>query len=574
MDALSQINVSGLAGVAQADIALDRGGLAFIAGANASGKSSVLEAIRLALTGDGARRADGASKADWIASLVHDGHAKGTVALGFDSGKPRTVQFRGSTIDAEGPTLSDAQAVMLDTSAFFGLPPKLRRDRLHEALGVDFTPAAVKAALIASGCDAEHVAEVESMLLSGPAAGAEYATRQATEARGAWKATTGEAYGDKKAEGWRAVAPTVTETRTLAELEADHAAAMDALAAAKAAADVQVQQPAAAADAEALAAAAAEVAALEKRIADADAWLIARRAELVEVEKAAHPAQGTIAPCPHCGKSVAISRGNLTAVDDPAPGAPHPAEAFERLTALQAKIGGGEARRLALHGELAKVGRNHTALLLAKQDAAPGVSADEHAARQRELGNARAAEQVARSALTAHRDALQASNAAVERSRAAAKYHADVQAWKHIADRLGPDGIPAELGGIAVEAVNAKLPALYRLHADMSMTINARPRELCSESEQWRADAHLAVALAALADLPVVLLDRFDVIEPAKRIDVLVALSEVSTVPMLIAGTLKSAPTALPLDCYWRTYWMQSGRSQLISESPRPQAAA
>jgi len=85
----------------------------------------------------------------------------------------------------------------------------------------------------------------------------------------------------------------------------------------------------------------------------------------------------------------------------------------------------------------------------------------------------------------------------------------------------------------------------------MAVTINGtRPYDLACESEQWRADAILAAAIAKLSGLRLLLLDRFDVLEPDSRcalFDWLIGMrDDFDTV--VVAGTLKAPPSFAPED--------------------------
>src|SRR5690606_38738123 len=73
--------------------------------------------------------------------------------------------------------------------------------------GVQFSGKVVAEKMIDRGASEAKVNEVLPMLRSGFPAAMEAAKDKAKEARGGWKATTGETYGSAKAETWQAEIP-------------------------------------------------------------------------------------------------------------------------------------------------------------------------------------------------------------------------------------------------------------------------------------------------------------------------------------------------------------------------------
>ena len=81
------------------------------------------------------------------------------------------------------------------------------------------------------------------------------------------------------------------------------------------------------------------------------------------------------------------------------------------------------------------------------------------------------------------------------------------------------------------------------VEADMGITYGGRLYGLCSESEKWRADALIALAIAQISGLRMVLLDRFDVLDSPSRqrlLGMLLKLDQLGAMDtMIIAGTMK-----------------------------------
>ncbi|MCY1364942.1 hypothetical protein D9M69_517690 [compost metagenome] len=150
----------------------------------------------------------------------------------------------------------------------------------------------------------------------------------------------------------------------------------------------------------------------------------------------------------------------------------------------------------------------------------------------------------------------------------AAQHHADVIAWLAIADHLAPEGIPAELLNKAMTPVNTALQVMSRLtgwnqvalNAGMELTANGRAYGLLSESERWRCDTLIALAIAQVSGLRMALLDRFDVLDLPSRAQLLGALIELANLDsidsVIVSGTLKARP-ATPAQI--QTVWIENG---------------
>ena len=137
--------------------------------------------------------------------------------------------------------------------------------------------------------------------------------------------------------------------------------------------------------------------------------------------------------------------------------------------------------------------------------------------------------------------------------------HTDIIEWDLIAKALSPDGIPAELLNDALLPINARLETSSQISEwqqvsiapDMQIFYGKRDRSLCSESEQYRCDAMLAEAIGFISGLKMLLLDRFDVLDPQKgRGDLLYWLDDLAVngelEAALLFGTLKAVPQNLP----------------------------
>ncbi|HHM4883963.1 TPA: AAA family ATPase, partial [Pseudomonas aeruginosa] len=210
-----------------------------VAGHNGAGKSSLLDAIAMAFNGQ-PRRVSLKKEMD---KLVTEGAKKGEARVEWldESGE---VQACGVALPSgKGSPLADSPFLpfVLDASRFAALDAKDRRRVLFDLTGASASPAEVGKRLEAKGLDLALFEKVKPLLRSGFPAAVEQAKSYASEARGAWKAVTGENYGSEKAIDWapELVATAVTNDQVeearnaLQALEDDLAEAQQTLGASK-----------------------------------------------------------------------------------------------------------------------------------------------------------------------------------------------------------------------------------------------------------------------------------------------------------------------------------------------------
>src|SRR5690606_21750089 len=206
-----------------------------------------------------------------------------------------------------------------------------------------------------------------------------------------------------------------------------------------------------------------------------------------------------------------------------------------------------------------------------KSRATPEAVADEDVAAARvHLAGLRTERATAQARVDSLLAAKQAAVGAAQRTRNAAEYHAEVMAWDAIGGALSPDGIPGEILAKALQPFNDELVAmsdcagwpLVQIDGDMAITAGGRAYRLLSESEKWRADALLALAIAHLSDLRCAILDRFDCLNLAGRSEILglhdALAADGATDTLLLLGTLLEAPAAASEA--FTVYWIEHGR--------------
>lgn len=563
---ITQIDVKNFQGLHYAALAVSEPVL-LVSGGNGAGKSSLLDAIAMAYTGNPSRVT---LKRD-IKILITDGAKKGSISVHTSEGQFGTELPPTKT--AVHFTGNNFLPFALDASAFAALDDKARRKLLFELTGASAKPQVIAEKLKSRGISTELIEQVKPLLLSGFPAAAEHAKNLISEARGAWKQVTGEVYGSAKAAIWEpedtgiVINPEqLAKAKTdLAQLDADLNEALETLGARKSEA-AQAQQQA------------DKVAALQETAAMLDRRKIKLdrdKADLATWQKQveqAREAGGT--------KKEGLIHDMACALDESL--AVYPdlnekiAPLLEAYTSEYGPIGGSEgnpelAKRLPefleivtkLKGTIANSERDLkasqdavTALEALKATPAPSAAAIENA--EAAINELRQQRDKAKAAVTAMQDAEKSIAERESTIKTAAELHTKVLWWSEIADALSPTGIPAEILQSALSPVNELLTELSkmagwkeaRITGDIEITYGERLYGLLSESEKWRTDTLLSIAVASLSGLKFVTLDRFDVLEPAARPQALKLLLQCASKELLdqaiMAGTMKEPMAKLP----------------------------
>jgi hypothetical protein len=598
---LHHIHVENLLGARQIDMAITQP-IQLIAGHNGAGKSSLRDAISLALTADLCR----VSKKGDAAALISEGAAAARVFVQTDERDFEVAISKAGKItdSAAGIEPPAALPFVLDPARFAQLADTERRAFLFRLLGIETSHKAIAERMERRGLDADKVAAVLPVLRAGFAAGERHAKEQASQARGAWKAVSGESYGDKKAEGWQPAAP--ADVVGDPDKKAEHAR-MQAVECDTQIAALQQQIGAARAARQAYEAEAIRRERLRDQVKMADRIRDRLKTAEENVES--------------CRAQLATAGG-----DDPkAPGSyllrglasvtvEFVAVAYDVDPELTNRANAHLAEYRKLHGDPngepsdpARADEIRRGLQVAESGAANArrdlAAAEAAAAELDELEKKTPLEAPASvgdieeqlRALTAKRDEWrdderkyrEAAGAAERRAKQiedAARHHVDVQQWSAIADALSPDGIQAEMIAEALDPLNAKLTEhaglaqwqAPRIGADMLITVGGRAATLLSESERWRADAILAVAIAVLSGLRFVVLDRMDVLDATGREDALFWLSDVAEAGQIdtaiVLATLKSAPPADALPPHIASHWLERGTLVATNEHAKEAA--
>ena len=212
---IANLEISGVLGVKHIIISTPAP-ITVIAGPNGSGKSSIAESIRMAFGASPERVRLKSEHKELINE--HIDAKKAFSALNVDGKDIMFTLPKGETDSdfSENWTLP----YVLDHRLFSSLKPDEIRSFLFRLSGAKLSRDYVKSELVAAGADEAKADQAVIHLRGGFPAAVEFADSQLKEARGAWRAITGEVYGTQKAEEWQAEA--VENVPTDADVQAAH----------------------------------------------------------------------------------------------------------------------------------------------------------------------------------------------------------------------------------------------------------------------------------------------------------------------------------------------------------------
>lgn len=524
-----------------------------VAGPNGAGKTGMLEAIRYILTGDLPRGI--AYKKD-LPTLITEGEKDGWIGATFRREDGHDTEYKiglksGSV--SNPPPYSAAAALSIAPQTFMAMDANARRGALFNLFGVSLKATDIIATLAQAGHSEARLERLRPSFAAGFPATVKRAKELASEARGAWQATTGETYGAQKAAGWAAPVLEVGDAADPRALEAQLADKRAEVTDAARRWREAKQAEEAHGGAEDARHKASRLPEEEAVLAAHDAKIAQARTELATHKAAAAVGAGWTCPCPQCGTVLKSERaGSLVVYDEGAASGPRAAAI---ATAAQIKLEDLERERapLARRVDACRAAK----LLLERLPARPAPGAVEALA---EASNAATEElRLLEEALDAAKAAQTAEADAAKATAAAARYHEDVSAFTELAAAI--DALPARFLADTLAKVNEALDAVSKafgtpvsLYEDMALRYGAIPYPLLSESQKWRADLALGLALAPQAS-GIVLMDRLDMVQPQDRGAIFQMLGAQTRAQVIVGATLKERP-AFPEGCGLHVHWI------------------
>lgn len=575
---LTALEISNVIGIGRADLDMSKA-VMVVSADNAQGKSSIADAISMAFIGKPCRVN---AKKD-LGQLLHNGAEKGRISIKFGD-EDEGAEFRLPKGDHHVSEFSGADFMpfVLDPQMFARLSDDERRAMLFKLTAIKPSAKIVGEKLLARGIDQDIIDEILPLMRSGFLSAAKEAYARATQAKGVWRSITGGNWGANVAEDWKAPAPEgkVPTEKDLQEIVAKvtkHQTDLEN--GIKFIGEQEQAQKASGGRADRLAKAEETAGLMKRRQAKLDtdqAELAKWEEKLPSLQEALAAVKGATVPlkCPCCDESLSLANGEL-------------------VKYVGLKEGTGNASDAALDVTKAKqaidllrstVAKDQEAIAESKSAAAEVdriKAEDDGGFDASKLERAKASVQQLRDLIAQYRvdfkalEELKGAAAKIEeKTTKAAEAHATVKAWNAAGDALAPDGIPGELLNDALAPVNQSIAVLSGMcgwnkpvvEADMSITFGGRLYGLCSESEKWRADCLISLAIAQISGLRMVLLDRFDVLDSPSRqrlLGMLLKLDQLGAMDtMIMAGTMKQP---MPPHASYTSVWIRQGLAETVT---------
>lgn len=579
---ISKIEVSNVLALLRADIEISTP-ILMVLGNNEAGKSSLRDAISMAILGDPSRLK--VKNKGELVQFMHGDAKKGRVTL--LSGEELLGQYTLPKGEHEAQAIPGAEYLpyVINPSLTASLDDKALRTMLFQLTKCKASPDVTAKLLIARGADEKLVEEVKPMLRAGFPSAAKDAAERATQAKGAFRALTGDNWGVVQSEGWELMIPDAPEMPDVSPEAIDAMIENHAVVMANiekgisfiAGLEAKIEQAKTFYDRrdelaeafELLGRAQTKLDTDKQTLEELESTLAASSEKLKEMQAGVVPVA-----CPCCAELLRITGQTLAKFEGLKADTKATTDLALDVTKARAAV---DMLKRSIENDLKAVttaenaGKDLEALNAA---GCPEVKDGALEAAQAKLTECRLLADKLRAKTEAMKQRQELINGADETTAKAAKHHEEVKAWLLIADALKPDGIPADILSTALKPINDSLAILSRLSGwkkveistDMQITADGRIYGLMSESAKWRVDTLLALAISQISELRFVTLDRFDVLDMAGRkqlIGMLMQLADMGLVEQaIILGTLKAPLAGMPKSI--SQVWITNGIAEAV----------
>ncbi len=563
-----RLRVRDVLGVATAEVPIEE--IMLVGGDNAAGKSSFLQACAAAALSAGIMRGV-TKKADTHRTVRRQAESRtGAATLEWAEGS-RRISWPGPEIETtgNGDLMVFGSPLAIGAARLMDLSTDKRIAALAERLQTEPTEDDIRDWLMKEkACTEKRAGEIakemaKRVATSGWDAVEKTAKERATKVKGAWEEVAREKWGEVKAASWAPDGllknePYVLDTE--AEVLVGLQDKLKTLTSSGAATEAQIADARAAASLATVLRQGADT--TRSHLANLTATREALRAELDALPKP----DGGRAPlaCPHCDGALHVTIGAdrlpvVTVAPDPLSGEENGA----RQAAITEKAGAINAISLQIDQAERK---------LKEDDAKVAVAA----AAEDRLAKLEQAERIDPKVLAEAQAAVKTQETktrAVERLTRANALFTDWQSQQPAIAALAPDGVRNTVLAQKLEGFNlqlsklsaaAKWPAVKMLPTGDAMFGESAYAEM-SESERWRTDLVLMLALAQREGSKLVLVDRVDVLTPDQRPALMVLLRHVG-IPALAAMSARDADSMPKLEKagFGRCAWMEAGTLRMI----------
>ncbi len=536
-----KIKISNFRGIKEAEFEPPK--IAAIFADNHAGKTSLIQALQAALTGE-TIPLDITKKQ--ISMLVHSGSASGLVQIEAGESNTRVIYPEAKLSTAGTPPKASGYAA--------GLESILTRTTDRPNVFAEYLKTLpTKDQLINRLKDPEMVARIwETIEAQGWDAAFSNAKEKGARLKGQWEMITGENWGVRKAESW--TAPAYDNSMTKVDLEKRVQDAREWLEAAISFEAVSE----------------AEIERLESESKGADE-LIAERQNLenlragfekqkiaVEEKIAGRDSGETVEPCPHCNKEIVIT-------------AKRKLKKWHSIGSIsETDIQKFRQDAIGYQREMDKIDRAIAENSEKSRRAADAMKKLEQIKKKGAGDKPQKTVEDCRKELQSAEEKLKA----VEDTYKAETLKNGIAVNKEISEVLAPSGLRAECLKRALSEINGVLRVLcdvsgwelVEVQDDLSITYNGMilgpnyKKSLCSESEYYRAEIILQIAFAMKDNSDFILIDRADLLDKSGRNGLFRILGRCSK-NVVVAFTWLEGRDAIPdlSKIHGAAYWIEKG---------------